>query len=193
MVGLIRRQVDPDNGVMSQPRSVQALLSALVTVALMMGCAPDLNWRSWRTDEIGVTQLFPCKPVRQQRQFQLHGRSLAMVLLVCDGAEVTWAQAHADAIDPSAVAPLIEDLLGAAHRNLGAARDVPLPLVVPGATPNMASGHYRLRGRAPDGRVIEEELLLFVKGTLVVQVTALGARLPNGSAEQFLSSVRVGS
>lgn len=174
-------------------RFVGACSAVLLGVTLVAACAPTLNWRSWRSDEIGVTQLFPCKPVRQQRKVQLIGRELQMVLQVCDEADLTWAQVYADAVDPAAVGPLIEALVAAAHLNLGARRGALVPSQVIGATPNPGSGRYRLRGRAPDGHAVEEVMLVFVKGTVVVQVTALGAAVPTDLADNFIGAVRVDS
>lgn len=166
------------------------LLTALAGVA---ACAPELNWREWRTPEVGLTQLFPCKPVRQQRQVALTGRPLQLVLQVCDSADVTWAVAYADVADPSAVAPALRALAEAAHANLGVATTAPEPLAVAGATPQDGAGRFRFRGIARDGRTLDEALVVFARGTVVFQVTALGPKLADDSLETFIGSLRAGS
>lgn len=165
---------------------------AVVLAAVSAGCAPDLNWREWRTDETTLMQLFPCKPVRQQRRVVVAGRELQLVLQVCDAGEVTWAQAHADVGDPAAVGPVLEALVDAAHGNVHAVRQPVVPQNVPGSSPQAAAGRYRIQGKAPDGRAVDEALLLFARGTTVVQVTALGSHLPADAVDTFVGSLRAG-
>lgn len=165
---------------------------AVVIAVLLAACAPDLNWREWRTADAQLQQLFPCKPVRQQRRVIVAGRQLQLVLQVCDADAVTWAQAHTDVGDPAAVGPVLEALAHAAHDNVRAERLPVVPQAVPGSTPQAAAGRYRIVGKAPDGRAVEEALLLFARGTLVVQVTALASRLPGDAVDTFVGSIRAG-
>lgn len=176
----------PDNAAMRVLRCVVALAVA----SLGLGCSPALDWREWRVAEAGVTLMFPCKPVRQQRQVEVGERSLRMVLLVCDAGGASWALAIADVQDPAAVTPLLRALAAAAHANLGAAPTPLLPAAVRGATPNAAAGRFRLQGRRGDGQALEEELLLFARGTWLVQATALGPTLPREGVANFIASVR---
>lgn len=159
---------------------------------LLAACAPDLNWRDWRTPEAGLAQLFPCKPVRQQRTVELGGRSVALVLQVCDAADVTWAVAHADLVDPAAVGPALQQLVASAHANLGAPMGAAAPARLAGATQPPGVARYRLQGQGRDGRLLQSAVLVVAHGTVVVQVTALGPRLVDDSVETFLGSVRVG-
>jgi hypothetical protein len=84
-------------------------------------------------------------------------------------------------------------LIEAAHANLGAPRAAAAAPGVPGASPQASAGRYMLRGRAPDSRPLEAALLVYAKGTRVVQATALGPRLPADAIETFLGSARAGS
>lgn len=164
----------------------------MAAVALVLGaaCSPELNWREWRTAEIGLIQLFPCKPNRQQRRVNLVGQERALVLQVCDGGGVTWAVAHSDVGDPTAVGPALKAMRLATQANIGAAPGASVPAQVEGATPNAEAGRGRMRGRAPDGREVDAALLVFARGTVIVQVTALGGRLPDEAVETFLGSAR---
>lgn len=161
-----------------------------LAAALCAACAPELNWREWRNDEAALVQLFPCKPVRQQRRLTVADRELLLVLQVCDAGDITWAQAHADVGDPLALVSVMDALVAAAHGNLSAERSPAAAHGVPGSTPQTLAGRYRIHGRAPDGRPIDEAVLLFAKETVVVQVTALGMRLPDEAVEAFFESVR---
>lgn len=167
------------------PLALAALLSA--------GCAPELNWRELRFEEVGVSQLFPCRPVRQQRKLSLAGRQQVMVLQVCDAGGVTWALAHLQAADAGDVPALLEALAAAAQANLGAAPGAASPQAVPGATAHPASRRYRFAGRAPDGRHLEAALLLYARGAVIVQLTALGPALSVEAVETFLTSARAGA
>ncbi len=166
-----------------------ALLATLAGVA----CAPELNWREWRSDEAQLSQMFPCKPVRQQRKVQLAGRELRLVLHVCDAQQVSWSVAHVDVGDPAGMGQALAALTEAAHVNLGAPRTASTPHTVAGDTPQVAAGRFVLRGQAPDGRSLQGAVLVFAKGTVAVQVTALGERLPREAVETFLGSTRAGS
>jgi hypothetical protein len=165
-----------------------------VALLLGAGCSPALDWREWRAAEPGVSLTFPCKPVRQQRMLVLAGRSLRMVMDVCDADGASWALAYADVRDLAAVPATLLTLVDAAHGNLG----VPPPRhgtqtsapTVPGATPNAAGGRFRIEGRRPDGQAVREETLIFAKGMWVVQVTALGRQLPAQAPDAFIESVR---
>lgn len=165
------------------------------TLALIAcaGCAPELNWREWRSDESGLTQAFPCKPVRQQRPVRLAGRDLVLVLNVCDADGVTWALAHAQAPDPASVEPLLDALSAAAHTNLAAQRGSAQSASVPGATPHAAAGRYHFQGRSPQGDALQSGVMVFARGLTVVQLTALGRQLPAAAVDTFFSSVRAGT
>jgi hypothetical protein len=172
--------------------SARASCLLLVLSLILPACSPDLNWREWRTPEVGLTQMFPCKPVRQQRRLDLGGTAVQMVLQVCDGAGATWAVAHADMVDPAAVAPALQMLTKSAHANLGASVGAAQAALVAGSTPQANAGRYRFQGKGRDGRELDEAMLVFARGTVVFQVTALSPRLVNDDVEVFLASVRVG-
>lgn len=165
-----------------------------VTIMLGAGCAPEMNWREVRVDGAPVSLTFPCKPVRQQRSLVLAGVHVTMVLHVCDAAGASWALAHADVADPAAVGPALRELVGAAHDNIGAPRPAAGGTGSPmaGATPHAEAGRHDLRGTAPDGRKVRAGLLVFARGTVVVQATAIG---PEGAwsaaIDTFIGSVRV--
>ncbi len=164
---------------------------AAILVVVLAGCSPALDWREWQAAEPGVTLMFPCKPVRQQRTLALQGREQRMVLEVCDTAGASWALAYVDVQDPAAVTDFLRTLSAAAQGNLGVAPAAGAePAGVPGATPNAAGGRFRINGRLPDGQQAAERLLVFAKGTWAVQVTALGRHLTDDAASTFIDSVR---
>lgn len=166
---------------------------ALMALVLGSACSPELNWRQWRADEVGLLQLFPCRPVRQQRSLQLAGRDVVLALHVCDAGQVSWSVALADMGDLSVVPAALDALIEAAHVNLGAERASAAAPRVPGASSLAQGGRYTLRGRTPDARPMEAALRVYAKGTWVIQATALGPRLPADAIETFLGSAGAGS
>lgn len=165
-------------------------LSALAG-ALLLACAPALDWREVRPADAGITLLFPCKPDSQARQVQLGPDAVRLELHACTAAGVTWALAFADVVDPARVGPALEELRSAAARNLGASEPQVLSLKVAGATPNPASQRVQFRGRMPDGRVVTEQAAVFAKGTRVFQAIALGDKLDAEAADSFFGSLRL--
>lgn len=167
----------------------------LTLVALVLGsaCSPELNWRQWRAEEAGLSQLFPCRPVRQQRSLQLAGRDVVLALHVCDAGQVSWSVALADMGDPAVVPAALDALIEAAHVNLGAPRAPAAVPPVPGDASLAPAGRYTLRGQSPDARPLEAAMRVYAKGTWVIQATALGPRLPADAIETFLGSARAGS
>jgi hypothetical protein len=90
---------------------------------------------------------------------------------------------------PTWKTPLAE-LRTSAAANVAAGAVEPLPLQVPGATPQPGSERVRLDGRLPNGRPVQVQVAVFAQGTRVFQVTALGDRLPAEAAETFFGSIR---
>lgn len=148
------------------------------------GCAPDLNWREARLSEPGATQLFPCKPVRQQRQVELAGRKRLLVLHVCDAGGSTWAQAIVEADDEADA-----ERVGAA---LAAALQDNLQLQAPQGSGSPMGRLLWHQGQAPDGRMLQVAGLVTKRGRRVFQVTAMGDRLTQDDAKVFIDSVQAG-
>jgi len=89
------------------------------------------------------------------------------------------------------IKPALEELRRAAAANISSGTATPLPLQVPGATPQAASLRVRLGGRLPDGRPVQMQVALFALGTRVFQATALGERLEPEASETFFGSIRL--
>jgi hypothetical protein len=178
-----------DNAAMLFPRA-----AATVFVLVVSACAPSLDWRELRPEGTGVVALFPCKPTAQSRAVRLAGDKVTMTLLACTAGGATWALAHADLADPARVGPALAELRAAAAANLGAsagaAAALELPLTVPGATPNPASGRIELAGQRPDGQSAREQMAVFTQGTRVFQVTVLGERPAADALESFFGGLK---
>lgn len=168
---------------------VRAVLPFLLG-ALLVACAPELDWRELRLPEAGVSQAFPCSPARQQRRLVLDGKPRLMVLYVCDTAGASWALAHLQVETVAEVPATLRALALAAHANLGAEPGAPQPQAVPGAGGQAAAGRYRIAGQRADGEAVQAVLLLYARGTTVVQLTALGRQLAQPAVDSFLGAAR---
>ena len=163
---------------------------ACAAAFLLAACSPALDWRDVRPAGSGVTLLMPCKPVLQERTLPLAGAPVRLSLQACSADGQTWGIAHADVADPARVAAALVELRSSAAANVAAGPAEALPLQVPGATPQAASGRVRFDGRLPDGRPVQVQLAVFAQGTRVFQATALGERLPHEGAQTFMGSIR---
>lgn len=174
------------------PLSTLRSLALVLSTALIGACAPELNWREVRTPEAGVQQLFPCKPVRQQRQAVVAGHARQVVLQVCDAGGVTWAQTFfmVDDASASASAAARQALVAAARANLGALADVVEGQAIGVAPSAWPPTRFDIGGRAPDGRQVAMAGLVFSRGTTVVQVSALADHLPADAVQTFFESVK---
>jgi hypothetical protein len=160
----------------------------------LAACTPALNWREVRPEGSQVRSMFPCKPASQARRVAMAGRTLEMSMWACSVDETVYALSFADVKDPARVGAALDELGRAAQSNLqsrdgGAASQ---PAAVVGMTPHPQSAQWRLSGRLPDGRDVQERALLFSHGTQVYQATMLGARLDAEAQETFFGALRVG-
>lgn len=170
----------------------RTLCLPLATVALLLGCAPALDWRESRPAGSGLSVLFPCKPTSHTRRVNLGPDAVQLELHACTAGGITWAIAFADVQDPARVGPALTELRTAAANNLSAAPAQTLALKVEGATPNPASQRVQFQGRMPDGRVVTEQVAVFAKGTRVFQAVTLGEKLDAEAADSFFASLRLG-
>jgi hypothetical protein len=169
-------------------------MRGLICLALALAaCTPALNWREVRPEGSQVRSMFPCKPASHARRVLVAGETLEMSMLACSADETVYALSSADVNDPARVGAALDELGRAAQANLQSADKAPAqPVAVTGMTPHPQSAQWRLSGRLPDGRVVQERVLLFSHGTRVYQAAMLGARLDAEAQETFFGALRVG-
>lgn len=162
-----------------------------LTCTLGPGCSPALDWRQVTPAGLGVSLSFPCRPASQERDVDLGGRRVALVLHACTANDSTFALAAADMRDVRAVAPALDELTTAAVRNLAAHVDADQPYTVPGMTPHVQARRLRLSGRLPDGKAVIEHTAVAARGSRVFQFTVVGAQPPAQAVTTFLDSTRL--
>ena len=106
---------------------------------------------------------------------------------------MSYALEFADLADPARVGPALEELGRALAANVqAAAPTASAPLAVAGMTPNDRAAAWRVEGRLPDGRAVQERAALFAYGTRIYQATVVAARLPDDEAlGNFFGGLRV--
>jgi hypothetical protein len=158
----------------------------------LAACAPALNWRELRPAGSSTIVMFPCKPTGHARDVALAGTMVSMSMFACSAGDATYALAFADLKDPSLVGRALDELGQAARSHLQAAPNATSQVLsVPGMTPNAHAVQWRIRGRLPDGRPVQERAALFAHGTQVYQATMLGERLDAEAQETFFGALRV--
>jgi hypothetical protein len=138
--------------------------------------------------------MFPCKPASHARRVAIAGQTQEMSMWACSAEETVYALSFADVKDPARVGAALAELGRAAQSNLQsqAGAQTQQPAAVTGMSPHPESAQWSLSGRLPDGRAVQERLVLFSHGTRVYQATMLGARLDAEAQETFFGALRVG-
>lgn len=164
-------------------------VAGLGLLLALVACAPALNWREVRLDG-GAMALFPCKPDHQTRTVALAGQTVALTLHACEAAGLRFAVAQTDVLTPDRVEPVLAALAAAQARNLQATLPSGQPAQVPGMTPNAQARRYALNGHRPDGSGVQAQLLLFARGTQVLQATVLDGAPDAPAVHTFMDALR---
>lgn len=170
-------------------RFVTLWRAAPVLGAVLLGCAPAMDWREVRAGPLAAT--LPCRPSVYERQVQLAGVTAAWRLQACSAGGATWALGEADLADPALVTAALGQLRAAAADNTGGQRIRDEPWRVNGATPNPQSSRISVRGTRPDGRPVEHHAVVFAVGTRVVQLSVVGDAVSDEDVDTLFGSARV--
>lgn len=167
------------------------LRAPLLLAVWVVACAPALDWRRVRFDDMGLEAQFPCKPAGHERTVQLAGRRLPMVMHGCAAEGGTYVVGSLALDDVRDVTAMLQALRDAAARNLMAGAGTLESFPVPGMTPNAHAGRAALTGRRPDGSAVVRHLLLFTRGQRVYQASVLGDRPPEAAVQTFFAGLRL--
>ena len=168
-------------------------VSAVLTLACMaLACTPVLDWREVRPEGAGLLALFPCKPAGHVRRIVLVETPVEMTIYACAAGGATYAVAFADLGQAQWVERGLLVLAESAARNIGAAPSAQdVPASVPGMTPNPRAQRLSLVGRLADGQPVQEQVVVFSRGTRVYQATVVGAHLGGEAIDMFFGALRL--
>jgi hypothetical protein len=174
---------------MTGPRIAAAAAAAVASIA----CTPALDWREVQPKGSQLRLMFPCKPASHARRVTLAATTVEMSMFACKADQTTYALAFADMQDPARVTPALDELSRSLAANVQAAgRATSSPLAVVGMTPNGSAALWRVDGRLPDGRTVQERAALFAYGTRIYQATMVGSRAVDDEASAaFFGALRV--
>ena len=156
----------------------------------LTACAPALDWREVRPGVAEAVALFPCKPAAHAREVRLADQQVKLTLHACQASEATWGLAWADVGDPARVGEALRGLQTSVRANLGNAVAQSRPFEVKGQTPQALAGRWNLQGRYPDGQLVQGQVAVFSRGTVVFQATALGVAPASEAADTFYAGLR---
>jgi hypothetical protein len=173
---------------------VRRAFAGLLGAAFVLGCSPMYDWRESRPEGSSVRLMFPCRPASHARRVMLGGTSVEMTMFACSAGDTVFALAFAELRDPALVGGALDELSRSVRENVRASEAAASqPAAVPGMTPNERALQWRVSGRLPDGRAVQERAAVFSHGTRVYQATMLGATLDAQAQETFFGALRVGS
>lgn len=163
----------------------------LLGCAWAAACSPPLDWREIRPEGSPMVAMFPCRPDRHARDVTLAGARLRMNLLVCEAAGNTFALGWVDAADAAGTSAALAELRRLAAEHIGAAAPAARPLRLAGSTPDPQAADLRLQGRLPDGAEVHERALFFAHGLRAYQASAIGRRLNDEAAQDFVAGLKL--
>ncbi len=162
---------------------------AWAQLAGLIACSPSWDWRDVRPEGTGLVAQLPCRPSTHVRKLPLAGQARDVHLLSCQVGDSTWGLAWVEGVEPARLGDALLELRGSALANIGVADAPWLAQNIPGATPNPQAGRARATGRRPDGSMVNQELLVFTRGTTVFQATLLAPKPDAAAAESFFSAL----
>lgn len=160
--------------------------------ALLVACAPALDWRDVTPAARDWVVQLPCKPQKLSRAVALAGGApVQMTMWACSAQKMTFAVAAVDVHDPARVPAVLDQLKRSVGERLAHIDVIAdnLRWMVSGRTPQPAEGRWRGQGTAPDGRKLMVETGVVSRGTQVLQATVMGEQMNEAAREQFFDGV----
>ena len=153
-------------------------------VILLLGCSPELNWRTEHVGELST--LLPCKPDRATRPILLNGQTVEMEMAGCEVAGTLFTISRIDAGDAAKAQALLSPLRRASLESIHA--------TAVHAMPNSGDAHSSLDVRAdgsnPGGKAVQTRLKWLLRGNVIFQVAAYGQQLQTQVDENLFGEIR---
>lgn len=156
----------------------------LVSLLLLGGCSPALDWREVRPEGSGAELMFPCKPEQARRPAS--AQEPAMGLAACRAAELSFSLSWSEMPRPDMMGPALRTLGDGLRQRLQAPEAAWQEAQVRGMTPRPESGQQALSGRSQKARQA-----LFSRGLKVYQLVMMGPRDDEAAWQNFLALVRL--
>lgn len=179
--------------VKTDNRSMRYLIFAALmgSYFVLQGCSPTFNWRDVRLDGTSLTALFPCKPDQGTRQIRTGGQDLAMTMLACDAAGVTFTLAFVDAATSSSAGALHDQWKVATLAAIKAQTISERSYPINGASASPPPVRLLAQGSRPDGSKVSAQAAWFSAGSRVFQAVLYAESVPSAEADTYFSSLRL--
>jgi hypothetical protein len=175
-----------DNAPMTRGSSWIAALATASAAA----CSPTLDWHEYVPEGSALSVNFPCRADHHARPVVLAGAKVQMRMLVCSAGDATWAVSFFDVADPARVSATLREWRTTAVANVQGVAAQPAALQIKGMTPNEQSVRVAVTGRLPDGAVVQEHAVFFVRGLRVYSATVIGARPSPQAVDVFFNGLK---
>ena len=173
------------------PKAAMARMALKLVAAIgLSACTASPDWRQMQPEGLQLSAAFPCRPASHARQVQLAGVSAEMRLYACTAQDITFAIGSLDLGDPTRVGDALTALRASALANVRGQVRTERLATVPGMTPHPAALELSFDGRLPDGRPVEEAMVVFSRGTRVYQATLVGGKLNAEVVGTFVSALK---
>ena len=174
----------------NQPMHKYWIVTALLTLGLLQGCSPALNWRDVRSAGTPLLALFPCKPEEGQRDIALGAQTLHMTLLGCQAQDATFSLVYADARALGPVGEFLGQWKTVTLGNIHGQADKERPFLIKGATVLAQSVKVEAHGSRADGAPLTAHVVWFAAGDQVFQAAVYAERLDPAAASTFFEGLR---
>ena len=167
------------------------IVTALLTLGLLQGCSPALNWRDVRSANTTLLALFPCKPEESTRDVSLGTKPMRMTLVGCQAQDATFSLVYADASAQGPVGEFLGQWKTVTLGNLRGKAEKETPFLIKGATVLAQSVKVEARGSRPDGSPLVAHVVWFAAGDQVFQAAVYADRIDPAAASTFFEGLRL--
>lgn len=166
------------------------LLCALLCALFLCACNPALNWRETRIKDTTLVAMMPCKPDAGARAVPLNGRSVDLHMTGCDAGGATFAIAHADVVEASAVPAVLVQWRTATLANMGALSSGEALQGARGAGEPSSLVRVSAQGRRQDGSAVTMQGVWFARGSQVFHAVVYAGRISADTSDTFFYGLR---
>jgi len=166
---------------------VRGAWPSIALVAVLVACAPALNWRQVPLDRITV--LLPCKPDRAQRSLRLGERDVTISMAGCEVDGALFAVSHIHQPDAASAAAVAREWRTATLANIRATavvEETMAPVAGAAAVTLLSS-----QGVRPDASGVRAHLAWLVAGDDVFHVAAYASRLKPEQTDALFSDIKI--
>jgi hypothetical protein len=176
---------------------LEKIFSIVALCLCMAACSPKFDWRETRMDELGVRSMLPGKPSSMERQINLAGLPLKMMMVGAKVDELTFTVAAARLPESTpAQATHLEAMQQQMLRNIGASSAAATPVQISlvdaagKAVGQVAGAQIKTKGKVGNKEVTMQAI--FCKsGERLIQAVVLGSDWNDSASQQFFDSFKI--